>query len=223
MTLRTATASDLPAIMALERESFPADAWSEAMMAAELDSPHGRYVVDIEAGQLRGYGGVRAPKGGADADIQTIAIDAAARGTGRGRALLTELLTTAHERGARDVFLEVRADNPVATALYVSEGFIEIARRPRYYQPDDVDAVVMKLDLVGWAAARRVEGGAGAGRPDAGSPASTSRSSENRTNFGPDRENPPNLARDSAVREPGAAIAEPRTAHPAAADPKGWC
>jgi len=154
MTLRTATASDLSLIMELERASFPTDAWSEAMMAAELASPHGRYVVDVEAGRLVGYGGVRAPQGGADADIQTIAIAADARGTGRGRALLTELLTIARERGAREVFLEVRADNPVAEALYASEGFVEIARRPRYYQPDDVDAVVMKLDLPGWAAAR---------------------------------------------------------------------
>ncbi len=54
----------------------------------------------------------------------------------------------------RDVFLEVRADNPVAQALYESEGFIEIARRPRYYQPDDIDAIVMKLDLVAWSARR---------------------------------------------------------------------
>ncbi len=168
MTLRTATASDLSLIMALERASFPTDAWSEAMMAAEVASPHGRYVVDVEAGRLVGYGGVRAPRGGADADIQTIAIAAGARGTGRGRALLTELLTTARERGAREVFLEVRADNPVAQALYASEGFIEIARRPRYYQPDDVDAVVMKLDLPGWAAARAAGSGDAAGSGGAG-------------------------------------------------------
>ncbi|SBS73528.1 ribosomal protein S18-alanine N-acetyltransferase [uncultured Microbacterium sp.] len=152
MTLRTATASDLAAIMDLERTSFPTDAWSEAMMRAELASPHGRYVVDESGESLLGYGGVRAVQGAGDADIQTIAIAEAARGHGRGRALLTELLRTANERGARDVFLEVRADNPVATALYASEGFTEIARRPRYYQPDDVDAVVMKLDLAAWAA-----------------------------------------------------------------------
>ncbi|SFI68154.1 MULTISPECIES: ribosomal protein S18-alanine N-acetyltransferase [Microbacterium] len=152
MTLRTATASDLAAIMDLERTSFPTDAWSEAMMSAELASPHGRYVVDESGGRLLGYAGVRAVQGAGDADIQTIAIAEAARGHGRGRALLTELLRTAHERGAREVFLEVRADNPVATALYASEGFTEIARRPRYYQPDDVDAVVMQLDLAGWAA-----------------------------------------------------------------------
>lgn len=152
MTLRTATGDDLAAIMELERAAFPTDAWSEAMMAAELVSPHGRYLVDAEAGRVLGYGGVRAIAGAADADIQTIAFAPHARGKGRGRALLRALLATARERGARDVFLDVRADNPSATALYVSEGFAEIGRRPRYYQPDDVDAVVMKLDLVAWAA-----------------------------------------------------------------------
>ena len=45
------------------------------------------------------------------------------------------------------MFLEVRADNPVAQALYASEGFEAVGRRPRYYQPDDVDAIVMRLEL----------------------------------------------------------------------------
>jgi len=161
MTLRTATADDLAAIMDLERTSFPTDAWSEAMMREELLSPHGRYLVDVEAGRLLGYGGVRAVARAADADIQTIAIAEASRGRGRGRALLRALLQTARERGAREVFLEVRADNPTAAALYASEGFVEIARRPRYYQPDDVDAVVMKLDLVAWAAAQQPTADAG--------------------------------------------------------------
>jgi ribosomal-protein-alanine N-acetyltransferase len=154
VTLRTAIPADLDDIMRLERASFPTDSWSEALMAGELASPHGRYVVDVEAGRLLGYGGVRAVQGAADADIQTIAIAAEARGHGRGRALLRELLATARSRGAREMFLEVRADNPGAAALYRSEGFVETGRRPRYYQPDDVDAIVMQLDLVTWDARR---------------------------------------------------------------------
>ncbi|WP_292833329.1 ribosomal protein S18-alanine N-acetyltransferase [Microbacterium sp.] len=159
MSVREATASDLPAIMHLERTSFEADAWSEATMREEVASRHGRYLVLEEAGVFLGYGGLRAVDGAAAADIQTIAIAASARGRGRGRELLRALLTTAHERGAREVFLEVRADNPVATALYASEGFVEIARRPRYYQPDDVDAVVMKLDLSQWVSASTKDAG----------------------------------------------------------------
>ncbi len=147
MTLRAATPDDLDAIMAIEHRSFPTDAWSPELMAAELASPHGRYLVDELEGTIIGYGGVRALQGGADADIQTIALDAAHRGSGRGRALLRALLDAAEERGAREVFLEVRADNPSAEGLYRSEGFEEIGRRPRYYQPDDVDAIVMRLVL----------------------------------------------------------------------------
>ncbi|MFC7765894.1 GNAT family N-acetyltransferase [Leucobacter soli] len=55
------------------------------------------------------------------------------------------LLDEAARRGVHEVFLEVRADNPVARGLYASLGFDEIGVRPRYYQPDDVDAVVMRL------------------------------------------------------------------------------
>ena len=152
MTTRPATLDDLGAIMALERASFPTDAWSDAMMREELASPHGWYVVVEEAGRLVGYAGLRAAKGAPDADIQTIAIAESARGRGRGRALLTTLLAEAARRGAADVFLEVRADNPVAQRLYASEGFAEVGRRPRYYQPDDVDAVVMRLDVRAWSA-----------------------------------------------------------------------
>ncbi|CAH0229568.1 N-alpha-acetyltransferase RimI [Microbacterium sp. Bi98] len=147
MTLRDATPDDLDAIMAIEHRSFPTDAWSSEAMALELASPHGRYLVDEQDGAIIGYGGVRALQGSSDADIQTIAFDVEHRGRGRGRALLRSLLDAAVERGAREVFLEVRADNPGAEGLYRSEGFEEIGRRPRYYQPDDVDAIVMRLAL----------------------------------------------------------------------------
>ena len=152
--IRRATVDDLDAIMALERASFPTDAWSDAMMREELASPHSHYLVDAEGGRVVGYAGLRALSGATDGDIQTIAVAAASRGRGRGRALLEALLDEAARRGVRDVFLDVRADNPVAQALYASEGFVEVGRRPRYYQPDDVDAVVMRLDVPGWTHAR---------------------------------------------------------------------
>ena len=162
-SIRPATRDDLDAIMVLERASFPTDAWSAGMMHDELVSPHGRYFVLEDDGRIAGYGGVRALAGGADADIQTIAIAEAFRGRGSGRELLGMLLDEASARGAREVFLEVRADNPVAQNLYERTGFVEIGRRPRYYQPDDVDAIVMRLDL-----ARRVPAGISENRRDFG-------------------------------------------------------
>ena len=46
-------------------------------------------------------------------------------------------------------FLEVREDKPTPQKLYVSLGFIAIDRREKYYQPDGVAAIVMRLDLEG--------------------------------------------------------------------------
>ncbi|MGW8481853.1 ribosomal protein S18-alanine N-acetyltransferase [Microbacterium sp. NPDC055903] len=152
MTIRPAVAGDLEGIMAIEHASFPTDAWSSETMAAELTGAHSHYLVDEEHGAIVGYAGLRAVRGAADADVQTIALLAEHRGAGRGRALLRALLVEASARGAREVFLEVRADNPSAAGLYLSEGFTELGRRPRYYQPDDVDAIVMRLDLRVWSA-----------------------------------------------------------------------
>ena len=52
------------------------------------------------------------------------------------------------QRGAARLFLDVRADNPGAQTLYEALGFEPIAVRPGYYQPDNVDAVVMRHTLV---------------------------------------------------------------------------
>ncbi|MCR2815817.1 ribosomal protein S18-alanine N-acetyltransferase [Microbacterium jiangjiandongii] len=177
MTVRAAHLDDLDAIMALERASFPTDAWSETLMRAELASPHGRYFALEQDGRLVGYAGLRAPDGAKDADVQTIAIAADARGRGYGRALLRALLDEAVTRRVAEVFLEVRADNPTAQALYVSEGFSELGRRPAYYQPDGVDAVVMRLDLRAWAATHATAPGTGAAAP-AAAPATTDAAAE---------------------------------------------
>ena len=145
--LRPARPDDLDAVMAIETASFPTDAWSRSSMAATLADPDTTTVVATEAGAVVGYAAVLVPRGSSDADVLTLAVAEAARGRGAGRELLRRLITAAAERGASRVFLEVRADNPVASALYASTGFDVVGRRPRYYQPDDVDAVVMRLEL----------------------------------------------------------------------------
>lgn len=162
LAIRPATPDDLDAIWAIETAVFGAEAWSRDMMREELTAAHRCYLVlvDVDAdaacdadadgdadagGAVRGYGGLLAL--GADGDIQTIATEPAVRGAGHGRRLMNALLDEAAARGVREVFLEVRADNPVARALYGSLGFEEIAVRPRYYQPDGVDAIVQRLRM----------------------------------------------------------------------------
>jgi ribosomal-protein-alanine N-acetyltransferase len=148
--LRAATPDDLAAIMELETATFESDAWSTESMLSELASPHTYYLFAFDPGTpdaLAGYGGLLAPKGSGEADIQTIAVAPGARRHGLGRTLVTAMLAEATARGASHVFLEVRADNPNARALYDSLGFEQIAVRAKYYQPDGVDAQIMRVRL----------------------------------------------------------------------------
>jgi ribosomal-protein-alanine N-acetyltransferase len=139
---------DMPAIMTLERELFPEDAWTPEMFAAEFAQPASRrlYLVAEEGKALTGYAGMMFT-GGPQADVVTLAVNPAHWGQGTGTALLTALVEEAGRRGCAEVLLEVREDNPRARQLYLRHGFTEVGIRRGYYQPSGVDAVVMRKEL----------------------------------------------------------------------------
>jgi [ribosomal protein S18]-alanine N-acetyltransferase len=139
---------DLPAVMALERELFPDDAWTRDMFAGDLKQPgvRTRYIVAEDDGTVVGYGGMLFP-GGDEADVLTLAVVPASWGKGIGTELLETLFSEATGRACTKVFLEVRADNPRARSLYSRHGFTEVGVRRGYYQPSGTDAIVMRKDL----------------------------------------------------------------------------
>ncbi|MDQ0031037.1 ribosomal-protein-alanine N-acetyltransferase [Arthrobacter bambusae] len=145
VTLRDMTADDVTAIEILERRLFPVDAWPMQMFfdeLAQIDTR--RYVVAEADGQIVAYAGLMCIE--PIADVQTIAVVPEFEGRGIGSAILAELLEEARRRGAVEVLLEVRADNPRAQALYVRFGFEQIHVRRRYYR-DGTDALIMRLTL----------------------------------------------------------------------------
>lgn len=149
VVLRDMTEADVPAVHALERALFPVDAWPEQMFRDELSQPETRrYYVAEEAGpegtRIVAYAGVMCVQ--PIADVQTIAVVPEREGRGIGSAVLAELIAEATRRGADDVLLEVRADNPRAQALYRRFGFTQIHVRRRYYR-DGADALIMQLPL----------------------------------------------------------------------------
>ncbi|MFE9252157.1 ribosomal protein S18-alanine N-acetyltransferase [Streptomyces sp. NPDC007088] len=173
---------DIDAVLALERELFPDDAWSRGMFWSELAHARGtgatrHYVVATgPEGQLLGYGGLAAS--GDLADVQTIAVARAAWGAGLGSRLLTDLLRSATAFECAEVMLEVRVDNERAQKLYERFGFEAIGFRRGYYQPGNVDALVMRLTDPGSA---RVPGGTG----EAGAPAVAEHTEEPGRETGP--------------------------------------
>jgi N6-L-threonylcarbamoyladenine synthase len=136
--------------MLLENSCFGSDAWSIQNMRDEIVGDQRHYIVAISADgeeKLVGYAGLAKSPATSQGDIQTIAVEKESRGQGLGRALMLALLEEAKRSNLQEVFLEVRADNPTAQNLYASLGFEQIDLRKRYYQPDNVDAVVMRLKL----------------------------------------------------------------------------
>jgi ribosomal-protein-alanine N-acetyltransferase len=144
--MREAHWIDIPALAALERDLFPHDAWAEPTWWAELAGrPRRDYVVLTDADGVLGYAGV--DHGGDVADVMTIAVAPRAQGRGLGRLLLLELERRAAARAAGHVVLEVRADNAAGRGLYERGGYAVLSTRRRYYQPGDVDALVMRKSL----------------------------------------------------------------------------
>jgi [ribosomal protein S18]-alanine N-acetyltransferase len=140
---------DLDAVLALEHELFPEDAWSRGMFWSELsDARHPAatrtyLVAENAGGRLVGYAGLAAVAG--TGDVQTIATARDQWGTGLGARLLTALLRAATDAECHEVLLEVRVDNARAQRLYQRFGFEPIGFRKGYYQPGNVDALVMRL------------------------------------------------------------------------------
>ncbi|MFE2848392.1 GNAT family N-acetyltransferase [Streptomyces scopuliridis] len=159
---------DIEPVLALERDLFPEDAWSPGMFWSELAHTRGpratrRYVVaevvaetteDGSGGsglggrsgrsgaRIVGYAGLAAA--GGLGDVQTIAAARDQWGTGLGARLLTDLLQHATAFECEEVLLEVRVDNLRAQRLYERFGFEPIGFRRGYYQPGNIDALVMR-------------------------------------------------------------------------------
>lgn len=129
-------------VLALEGELFGADSWSAELFWSELaDEGSRHYVVADVDDEVAGYAGLSAY--GDEAYVQTIAVSPGYQRLGIGTQLLVDLLHEAHKRGAHTAGLEVRADNAVAQRLYARFGFEAVGVRRGYYQPSNIDAVVM--------------------------------------------------------------------------------
>ncbi|WP_344047469.1 ribosomal protein S18-alanine N-acetyltransferase [Streptomyces thermoalcalitolerans] len=141
---------DIEPVMELEKDLFPQDAWSRGMFWSELAHSRGpgatrRYVVAEKDEQIIGYAGLVVS--GDQGDVQTIAVARDHWGTGLGSRLLTELLRAATSFECAEVLLECRVDNVRAQKLYERFGFEPIGIRRGYYQPGNVDALVMRLRM----------------------------------------------------------------------------
>jgi ribosomal-protein-alanine N-acetyltransferase len=142
--IRTPTSADAPALAALEAQIFPETAWSEASLRAQLadgdswvalvgppDSPLAYVIIRVAADE---------------AELLRVGVLPRARRRGLAGALLSAGAAWAAQRGARRLFLEVDAADPVALAFYGAAGFGSTGRRRDYYGPGR-DALLLERPL----------------------------------------------------------------------------
>jgi [ribosomal protein S18]-alanine N-acetyltransferase len=141
MALRQLTYSDLPAVLSVERRSFPTP-WSLAMFVLELSKPSGICLAASDADQLVGY--LVCSRYDHVWHLMNVAVAPERRRAGIASRLIARLF---EEAGRELPFtLEVRVSNRPAIAMYERLGFRSAGIRPRYYQDNGEDALIMWLD-----------------------------------------------------------------------------
>jgi len=143
--LRDMQESDVPAVLAIEREAYEFP-WSEGILRDCFKYGYTCKVYESAEGII-GYGIISI--GANECHFLNICIAPALQRHGHGARLVAQLLQVARQKRARTALLEVRVSNTAAFRLYDKMGFNEIGVRKGYY-PARVgreDALVLAREL----------------------------------------------------------------------------
>jgi ribosomal-protein-alanine N-acetyltransferase len=144
VTIRPAEERDVEDVTAIERSVFN-DPWSRRSFVDLVHEPHVVFLVANGESAVVGYAIVLIA--GVESELANLAVTRLMQKQGLGKRLLGEALYVARERGCWEMFLEVRASNAAAIALYSGAGFQAVGRRVRYYARPVEDAIVMRMAL----------------------------------------------------------------------------
>ncbi|MDI1433939.1 GNAT family N-acetyltransferase [Polyangium sorediatum] len=135
--IRPPRISDLHAVFAVERDVFGTHVYPDFFFRQAFDLWGDTFfVADGEDGSLDGYVlGVSSHEPGV-MWVLSLAVRAASRGRGIGKALMHELLAAMKARGTSSAKLTVHPDNPAVT-LYRNLGFEVIGEEPHYFGEKD--------------------------------------------------------------------------------------
>jgi ribosomal-protein-alanine N-acetyltransferase len=139
--IRDLAAQDIPAISAILRESPQAARWSEESLLQSASDGSAAWVAELN-GIVAGF--LIGRRAADEFEILNMAVAVVHRGHGIGSKLLQSALDFT---GITRVYLEVRASNRPAIALYARHGFTECGRRPRYYWDPVEDALLLARRL----------------------------------------------------------------------------
>ncbi|STT13137.1 ribosomal-protein-S18p-alanine acetyltransferase [Klebsiella pneumoniae] len=144
-TISTLSTADLTKAWHIEKRAhaFP---WSEQTLASNQGERYCNYQLSVD-GEMAAFAITQVVLD--EATLFNIAVDPAYQRRGLGRALLEHVIDEVEKLGVVTLWLEVRASNVAAIALYESVGFNEATIRRNYYPTADgrEDAIIMALPI----------------------------------------------------------------------------
>lgn len=144
-TISTLSTADLSNAWQIEKRAhaFP---WSEQTFASNQGERYLNYQLAVD-GEMAAFAITQIVLD--EATLFNIAVDPAYQRRGLGRELLEHVIDEVEKRGVVTLWLEVRASNAAAIALYESVGFNEATIRRNYYPTVDgrEDAIIMALPI----------------------------------------------------------------------------
>lgn len=144
-TISTLSTADLTKAWHIEKRAhaFP---WSEQTLASNQGERYRNYQLSVD-GEMAAFAITQVVLD--EATLFNIAVDPAYQRRGLGRALLEHVIDEVEKLGVVTLWLEVRASNVAAIALYESVGFNEATIRRNYYPTTDgrEDAIIMALPI----------------------------------------------------------------------------
>ena len=144
IAIRRMILEDVPAVHEIDTLSFSLP-WTERSFRFELtQNPVSRNWVAESGGRIAAMMTLWLIVD--EAHIATLATHPDFRRRGIGERLMVAALISAKDEGARRAFLEVRAGNTGAIALYQKYGFVVAGVRPHYYKDNHEDAILMNLE-----------------------------------------------------------------------------
>jgi len=146
LTYRYMGAADLDDVLDIEEQCFR-NAWDMNCFLGELAAPLSHCVVCCDQGQVVAYSVYRVVVD--ESHLLNVAVAPSHRGKGLGKTMMHRLMEDSRFLGAHVLWLEVRPSNQVARQLYKSLGFRQVDRRPRYYEDNGEDALILALALDG--------------------------------------------------------------------------
>lgn len=137
-----ATGEMTEAVAKIENESFTCP-WQAESFDEALANPSFDYFAVIEDNEVAGY--IIGFTAADECEIANVAVRSDKRRRGIGRLLMEHFIAFSAAKGAKNFYLEVRASNTPARALYEECGFRAIGVRKNYYKKPTEDAVVMMM------------------------------------------------------------------------------